>query len=132
MMLADQGAEVIKVEPFTGDYVRFNAPFHPDDTERAYSGYFASVNRNKKSIAVDLKTEEGRDIVIKLCRDADAVVENYASESWIGWAFRSTSSEPRTRASSTPAFVASAIRRPDAAPMQTGRLTMSSPRRSVA
>ena len=77
MMLADQGAEVIKVEPFTGDYVRFNAPFHPDDTERAYSGYFASVNRNKKSIAVDLKTEEGRDIVIKLCRDADAVVENY-------------------------------------------------------
>ena len=77
MMLADQGAEVIKVEPFTGDYVRFNAPFHPDDTEHAYSGYFASVNRNKKSIAVDLKTEEGRNIVIKLCRDADAVVENY-------------------------------------------------------
>ena len=56
--------------------MRFNAPFHPDDTERAYSGYFASVNRNKKSIAVDLKTEEGRDIVIKLCRDADAVVDS--------------------------------------------------------
>jgi crotonobetainyl-CoA:carnitine CoA-transferase CaiB-like acyl-CoA transferase len=77
MMLADQGAEVIKIEPLGGDYVRHGAPFHPEDTEHAFSGYFASVNRNKKSIALDLKTPEGRDIVIKLCRDADAVVENF-------------------------------------------------------
>jgi crotonobetainyl-CoA:carnitine CoA-transferase CaiB-like acyl-CoA transferase len=77
MMLADQGADVIKIEPLGGDYVRFGAPFHPDDGERAYSGYFASVNRNKKSVALDLKTPEGRDIVIRLCRDADAVVENF-------------------------------------------------------
>ncbi len=77
MMLADQGAEVIKIEPLGGDYVRSGAPFHPDDSERAFSGYFASVNRNKKSVALDLKTAQGRELVIRLCRDADAVVENY-------------------------------------------------------
>src|SRR5271154_2195316 len=77
MMLADQGAEVIKIEPLGGDYVRTGAPFHPDDVERAYSGYFASVNRNKKSVALDLKTARGRELVIRLCRDADAVVENF-------------------------------------------------------
>ncbi len=105
MMLADQGAEVIKVEPFDGDYVRFNAPFHPDDKRAAYGGYFASVNRNKKSIAIDLKTEEGRDIVIKLCRDADAVVENYrvGVMDRLGLSLRRPA-EPRTRALSTPAI----------------------------
>ena len=44
---------------------------------RAFGGYFASVNRNKKSIAIDLKKPEGRELVMKLCDGADAVVENY-------------------------------------------------------
>jgi crotonobetainyl-CoA:carnitine CoA-transferase CaiB-like acyl-CoA transferase len=77
MLLADQGAEVVKVEPLDGDHTRIIGPYHVDDKLRAFGGYFASVNRNKKSIAIDLKTSEGRDLVLKLCDNADAVVENY-------------------------------------------------------
>ncbi len=77
MLLADQGAEVVKVEPLDGDHTRIIGPYHPDDALKAFGGYFASVNRNKKSIAVDLKTPEGRDLVLRLCDGADAVVENY-------------------------------------------------------
>jgi len=77
MLLADQGAEIIKVEPLDGDHTRIIGPYHVDDKLKAFGGYFASVNRNKKSIAIDLKKPEGRDLVLKLCDGADAVVENY-------------------------------------------------------
>jgi len=77
MLLADQGAEVIKVEPLDGDHTRIIGPYHVDDKLKAFGGYFASVNRNKKSIAIDLKKSEGRELVMKLCDGADAVVENY-------------------------------------------------------
>ena len=77
MLLADQGAEVIKVEPLDGDHTRIIGPYHVDDKLKAFGGYFASVNRNKKSIAIDLKKPEGRELVMKLCDGADAVVENY-------------------------------------------------------
>jgi crotonobetainyl-CoA:carnitine CoA-transferase CaiB-like acyl-CoA transferase len=77
MLLADQGAEVIKVEPLDGDHTRIIGPYHDDDTLRSFGGYFASINRNKKSIAIDLKRREGRDLVMRLCEGADAVVENY-------------------------------------------------------
>ncbi len=79
MMLGDMGAEVIKIEhPDGGDPTR-NVPssFHPDDDIRHFGGYFNSINRNKKSIAVDLKTAEGRAIVEKLVATADVVVENF-------------------------------------------------------
>jgi crotonobetainyl-CoA:carnitine CoA-transferase CaiB-like acyl-CoA transferase len=78
-LLADQGAEVVKVEPLDGDHTRIVGPYHPDDKLRAFGGYFASVNRNKKSIAIDLKRPEGRDLVMRLCESADAVVENSRS-----------------------------------------------------
>ncbi len=77
MLLADQGAEIIKVEPLDGDHTRIIGPYHADDRLKAFGGYFASVNRNKKSIAIDLKTPEGRELVMKLCKGADAIVENY-------------------------------------------------------
>ncbi|HLG46087.1 MAG TPA: CoA transferase [Reyranella sp.] len=77
MLLADQGAEVIKVEPLDGDHTRIIGPYHADDKLKAFGGYFASVNRNKKSIAIDLKKPEGRELVMRLCDNADAVVENY-------------------------------------------------------
>lgn len=77
MMLADQGAEVIKVEPIEGDATRGAGPFRSDDTLRLFGGYFASINRNKKSIALDLKRPEGKALVISMCRSADALVENY-------------------------------------------------------
>jgi len=76
-LLADQGAEVIKIEPITGDLTRSVGPFHPDDKQRAFGGYFQSVNRNKMSIALDLKRAEAREIVLKLARRADVVVENF-------------------------------------------------------
>jgi crotonobetainyl-CoA:carnitine CoA-transferase CaiB-like acyl-CoA transferase len=76
-MLADQGADVIKIEPPQGDSSRKLGPYRPDDETRMVGGYFASVNRNKKSIVVDLKAEEGRALVRRLVRNADVVVENY-------------------------------------------------------
>ena len=77
MMLADQGAEVIKVEPLEGEGTRAAGPFRVDDTLQLFGGYFARVNRNKKSIALDLKSAEGKAILIRLCKSADAVVENF-------------------------------------------------------
>ncbi|WP_042876259.1 CaiB/BaiF CoA transferase family protein [Cupriavidus necator] len=76
-ILADHGADVIKVETITGDGTRVTGPFCADDTLRDFGGYFQSVNRNKRSIAVDLKTEDGRDIARKLIDKADVVVENF-------------------------------------------------------
>lgn len=76
-MLADQGADVIKIEPPQGDSSRKLGPYRPDDESRLIGGYFASVNRNKKSIVVDLKAEEGRALIRRLVRTADVVVENY-------------------------------------------------------
>ncbi|QUN32758.1 CoA transferase (plasmid) [Cupriavidus sp. KK10] len=76
-ILADHGADVIKVEAMTGDGTRVTGPFCADDKLRDFGGYFQSVNRNKRSIAVDLKTEEGRSIVRSLIDNADIVVENF-------------------------------------------------------
>jgi crotonobetainyl-CoA:carnitine CoA-transferase CaiB-like acyl-CoA transferase len=77
MMLADQGAEVIKIEPPEGDGTRQMGPFHPDDKLRAFGGYFQSVNRNKASLALDLKRPEGCDVFLRLLDGAQVVVENY-------------------------------------------------------
>lgn len=73
MFLADMGAEVIKVEaPGVGDPVR-----HQGETRNGYSLYFGSFNRNKRSITLDLRREEGREILRDLIRRADVVVNNY-------------------------------------------------------
>ena len=72
-ILGDFGADVVKVEPPIGDTVRYLGREGPP----AYSGLFAQFNRNKRSIAIDLKQEAGRDAFLKLAEDADIVVENY-------------------------------------------------------
>ncbi len=73
MVLADLGAEVIKIENLKGgDESRSYGPF-----KNGVSGYFVSVNRNKKSLAVDLKKPEGRKIVYDLIRKSDVFVSNY-------------------------------------------------------
>ena len=77
MMLADHGAEVIKVESPAGDMTRPGGPFPSDDQAKTHGGYFQSVNRNKKSIVLDLKSEAGREAFKKLVKDADAVTENF-------------------------------------------------------
>ena len=75
MLLADMGAEVIKVEePDGGDPMRvMGPPFLPDGE----SAYFLSINRNKKSMALDLTTPAGRDVFLHLARVADVVWENF-------------------------------------------------------
>jgi len=79
MILADLGASVIKVEPPIGDDSRAFGPFiaEKDDPDVKQSGYFVSINRNKKSICVDLKTEKGKELLTELIEKADVVVENY-------------------------------------------------------
>jgi formyl-CoA transferase len=72
-MLADFGAEVIKVErPVTGDELR-NWRLYSGDTSMLYR----TINRNKKSIVVDLKTERGRQIILDLAAHCDVVLENF-------------------------------------------------------
>jgi crotonobetainyl-CoA:carnitine CoA-transferase CaiB-like acyl-CoA transferase len=76
MLLADLGADVVKVEPPRGDMARALGP-HPKDRETCdYGGYFASINRNKRSVALDLKQAGDRDVFLRLVESADAVVEN--------------------------------------------------------
>jgi crotonobetainyl-CoA:carnitine CoA-transferase CaiB-like acyl-CoA transferase len=77
MILADLGADMLKVESLQGDLIRKVGPYPKDDRMRAYGGYFQSINRNKRSIAVDLKRPEGREIALSLVRRADVVVENF-------------------------------------------------------
>lgn len=76
-MLADHGAEVIKVEALTGDMSRPMPPHRAEDNVNAFGGYFQSINRNKSSIALDLKTPDGRSILLQLARTADVLVENF-------------------------------------------------------
>ncbi len=72
MLLADLGAEVYKIEtPGAGD------PFRTWDKEpKNYSPSFCALNRNKKSLTLDMKTQEGKAVFLRLARDADVIVEN--------------------------------------------------------
>lgn len=79
MLLGDQGAEVIKVESFDGDTTRGHGPYRDDDPAHELGGYFQSVNRNKKSIVLDLKDEQAREVVRRLVKTADVLVENFRS-----------------------------------------------------
>ena len=74
MILADLGADVIKVEDTRGgdDTRHWGPPFQGED-----AAYFHSVNRNKRSLAVDLKSEAGLDVVLRLADSADVVLENF-------------------------------------------------------
>ena len=72
MMLADQGAEVIKVEPTNGEQLRHMAAPH-----NGVNPAFFSCNRGKKSLAVDLKSEEGKEILFKLVQEADVFMQNF-------------------------------------------------------
>jgi crotonobetainyl-CoA:carnitine CoA-transferase CaiB-like acyl-CoA transferase len=69
LVLADLGAEVIKVEPLAGDNTR--------RLEAAGAGFFPVFNRNKKSLAVDLAKSEGKEIALKLLNTADVLTENF-------------------------------------------------------
>jgi len=70
--LGDLGAEVIKLEGLGGDIMRSVPPIKGD-----FSAQFLQFNRNKRSIALDLKSEQGREVAIELIRRADVLIENF-------------------------------------------------------
>lgn len=76
-LFADHGAQVIKVESLEGDMTRKMGPYLEDEQERDFSGYFQSVNRNKVSIALDLKSPEGKEVLRRLIDQADVLLENF-------------------------------------------------------
>ena len=76
MMLADLGADVVKIEPPGGEAQRYTGPFTRDDELRSYGGGFGSYNRNKRAIALDLKDDADRDVFLRLVDDADVLIEN--------------------------------------------------------
>src|SRR5260370_7735018 len=78
MMLADQGADVVKGErPEGGDTARGGAPSIKNDKGETQSGYFLRFNRNKRSLTLNLKSEEGRRLFGELAAKSDVVVENF-------------------------------------------------------
>lgn len=77
MLLADLGADIIKIEPPEGDISRYSLPYTEDDDERAFGGYFASINRNKRGIMLDLNQQADKDTFLELIDGADALIENF-------------------------------------------------------
>lgn len=76
-LLADYGAEVLKVEPPSGDPSRTAGPFPNDEPHPEKSGLFLHLNTNKQSMTLNLETEEGREIVRKLISHADVVIDDF-------------------------------------------------------
>ena len=78
MILSDHGAEVIKIEPPQGDEVRdWGPPFVEHADGSADASYFIGVNRNKRSVALDLGKPAGREVLLRLLEGADVLVENF-------------------------------------------------------
>lgn len=81
LLLADFGADVLKVEdPNGGDYIRWMPPYYGGDAERANgtaSALFLALNRNKRSIKLNLKEDAGRDALLRLVEDHDVLVESF-------------------------------------------------------
>jgi crotonobetainyl-CoA:carnitine CoA-transferase CaiB-like acyl-CoA transferase len=87
MLLADLGAEVIKIEtPGLGDYMRIIPPFIRDARSGENVGAsYVMVNRNKKSVAINFRNKRGKEIFLRLARDADVIIETFrpgAAEKW--------------------------------------------------
>ncbi|WP_149540208.1 CaiB/BaiF CoA transferase family protein [Siccirubricoccus phaeus] len=82
MVLSDHGAEVIKLEPPQGDEVRdWGPPFDADGT----ASYFLNINRNKKSVGLDLSKPEGKQVLLRLLEGADVLIENFKPGSMEKW-----------------------------------------------
>jgi crotonobetainyl-CoA:carnitine CoA-transferase CaiB-like acyl-CoA transferase len=78
LLLADFGAEVLKVEDTAlGDYVRWAPPHYEGARQSASSSLFLALNRNKRSLRVDLKAPRGREVLLRLARDHDVLLESF-------------------------------------------------------
>ena len=78
LLLADFGADVIKVEDTgLGDYVRWAPPYYEGAEPSARSALFLGLNRGKRSIRIDLKSGRGKEVLLRLVRDADVLLESF-------------------------------------------------------
>ena len=77
MLLGDLGAEIWKLEPPKGDETRGWGPAYWGDPDARRSAYFASVNRNKRSLVVNLRTDAGRALLDRLAASCDVLLHNY-------------------------------------------------------
>jgi alpha-methylacyl-CoA racemase len=78
LLLADFGAEVLKVEDTgMGDYIRWAPPYYEGAEDSAKSALFLALNRNKRSIRIDLKSEAGREVLLRLVAQYDVVLESF-------------------------------------------------------
>jgi alpha-methylacyl-CoA racemase len=78
LLLADFGADVVKVEDTAmGDYIRWSAPHYEGAETSARSALFLALNRGKRSIRIDLKQERGKEVLLRLVRDADVLLESF-------------------------------------------------------
>ena len=78
LLLADFGAEVLKVEDTgMGDYIRWSPPYYEGADDSAKSALFLALNRGKRSIRLDLKSDAGREVLLKLAREYDVLLESF-------------------------------------------------------
>jgi alpha-methylacyl-CoA racemase len=78
LLLADLGAEVLKIEDTgMGDYIRWSPPYVEGAEDSSKSALFLALNRNKRSIRIDLKHERGREVLLRLVREHDVVLESF-------------------------------------------------------
>ena len=77
MILADLGADTIKVEPLQGEGTRKLLATDPNNSLDGMGAYYITLNRNKRSVAIDLKSEAGREVFYDLVREADVVISNF-------------------------------------------------------
>ncbi|MBW4091496.1 MAG: CoA transferase [Proteobacteria bacterium] len=86
MILADHGAEVIKVEPPQGDETRdWGPPFETQGGQRGDASYFLGVNRNKRTVALDVSAQAGREVLLRMLGEADVLVENFKTGTLEKW-----------------------------------------------
>ena len=78
LLLADFGADVIKVEDTgMGDYIRWSPPYYDGPVDSAKGARFLALNRGKRSIRINLKSEPGKEVLLRLVRDADVLLESF-------------------------------------------------------
>ncbi len=78
LLLADFGADVIKVEDTgMGDYLRWSPPYYEGADQTARGALFLALNRGKRSIRLDLKTDQGKEVLLRLAGDADVLLESF-------------------------------------------------------
>ena len=78
LLLADFGADVIKVEDLRiGDYIRWSPPYYDGPVDSAKGARFLALNRGKRSIRINLKSEPGKEVLLRLARDADVLLESF-------------------------------------------------------